>query len=142
MNRLILCVVVSCCAVSAFGQGYVPYTPGSTANVPQYVPQQPPVQTQPPLPYSSWSAGMRESWSRTDTHDIRPLYEQENMPYTPPAYQYQQQPAQQYYYQQPTQQYYCPQPQQQYYYRQPCQQYYYQPQWYYPQQQRCFGLSW
>jgi hypothetical protein len=37
---------------------------------------QPPVNydVKPPLPYHTWTDGYRESWTTTQTHDIRPLH--------------------------------------------------------------------
>ena len=138
MRAFLGLVLVFVCS-AAFGQGYVPYTPGSTAVVNQQivnpqgmVPVQPgPGYGHPGLPVQEWRDGMREEFR--NIHEIRPIQPWETAPqYQPQVYQqqqvvypqYQQQwsyPAQQYYQQPhyycPQQQYYCPQ------YRQPCYQY-------------------
>jgi len=153
--RILVCVLCVLWASVVFGQqDYVPYTPGSTTQMvpvtrpplPNNYPRPVPVQSQPPLPYQDWREGMRESFTHTDVHEIRPMRDWEayrdydwgrDRDYVP-AYRPQ-------YYQQPT--YYVPQQQPTYYYVQPqsqCQyQYYCRPQyWYCPPQQRCLGFSW
>ena len=86
-------IFVLCLVGTVFGQGYVPYTPGSTTVLNNVVPppMSPPMIPIPPnpasvLPMHEWHDGMRESFTHTDVHEIRPIKEWESYPgYQQPA---------------------------------------------------------
>lgn len=126
MNKLIGVIVCACvvlCAFNAFGQNYVPYTPGSTANVPPLPQPQPMYQPQverpmypvpvpqPMVVQSANDSAMLEAVKQGKGFNLRVDLVDPN------ERQYQYQQAQQYQYQQPmvVTPYQCPQQARQYY---------------------------